>query len=71
VLALLASGDTMNIMSLIGGVRLMGVVANNVILLLDVTKWKRDEGAAIFEAGHARPELRRDRRDTAEGGARS
>lgn len=58
VLALLVAGDTLNIMSLIGVILLMGVVAKNAILLLDFAKWARDAGQdrrdALIEAGHVR-----------------
>ncbi|MGH7622519.1 MAG: efflux RND transporter permease subunit, partial [Gemmatimonadaceae bacterium] len=39
VLALLATIDTLNIMSLIGVMVLMGIVAKNAILLIDFAKW--------------------------------
>lgn len=58
VLALLITGDTLNIMSLIGVILLMGVVAKNAILLLDFAKWSREQGMprreAIVEAGRIR-----------------
>ena len=38
VLALLVTGDTLNLMSLIGVIMLMGIVAKNAILLLDCAK---------------------------------
>ena len=44
VLALLITGDTINIMSLIGVILLMGIVAKNAILLIDFAKWAREEG---------------------------
>ena len=51
VLALLATGDTLNIMSLIGVILLMGIVAKNAILLIDFAKWTREEeGIPIREA---------------------
>lgn len=58
VIALLVAGDTLNIMSLIGVILLMGVVAKNAILLLDFAIWHRQRGAerreAIIEAGRIR-----------------
>ena len=46
VLALLITGDTLNIMSLIGVILLMGIVAKNAILLIDFAKWARERGHA-------------------------
>ncbi len=58
VLALLVTGDTLNIMSLIGVILLMGIVAKNAILLIDFAKWARERGAplreALIEAGRIR-----------------
>jgi HAE1 family hydrophobic/amphiphilic exporter-1 len=58
VLALLVTGDTLNIMSLIGVVLLMGIVAKNAILLIDFAEWGRERGMrrrdAIIEAGRIR-----------------
>jgi HAE1 family hydrophobic/amphiphilic exporter-1 len=58
VLALLVTGDTLNIMSMIGVMLLMGIVAKNAILLIDFAKWKREEGMplrqALIEAGRVR-----------------
>jgi multidrug efflux pump subunit AcrB len=58
VLALIITGDTLNIMSLIGVILLMGIVAKNAILLIDFAKWSRDRGidrrTAIVEAGRIR-----------------
>ena len=39
VLALIVTNDTLNIMSLIGVILLMGIVAKNAILLIDFAKW--------------------------------
>jgi HAE1 family hydrophobic/amphiphilic exporter-1 len=56
--ALMLTGDTLNIMSLIGVILLMGIVAKNAILLIDFAKWSEEKGlprrAAIIEAGRAR-----------------
>ncbi|MFX6250361.1 efflux RND transporter permease subunit, partial [Acinetobacter baumannii] len=45
VLALLLTGGTLNLMSLIGVIMLMGLVAKNAILLLDATR--QEEAAGI------------------------
>jgi HAE1 family hydrophobic/amphiphilic exporter-1 len=58
VIALMLTGDTLNIMSLIGVILLMGIVAKNAILLIDFAKWAQAEGRprreAIIDAGRAR-----------------
>ena len=58
VLALIVTGDTLNIMSLIGVMLLMGIVAKNAILLIDFAKWGRERGMpmrdALVEAGRTR-----------------
>ena len=58
VLALAITGDTLNIMSLIGVILLMGIVAKNAILLIDFAKWAREKGRplreALIEAGRIR-----------------
>jgi HAE1 family hydrophobic/amphiphilic exporter-1 len=58
VLALLVTGSTVNIMSLIGVILLMGIVAKNAILLIDFAKWARERGMplreALIEAGRIR-----------------
>jgi HAE1 family hydrophobic/amphiphilic exporter-1 len=59
VLALIITGDTLNIMSLIGVILLMGIVAKNAILLIDFAKWTRIEKQlplreALIEAGAIR-----------------
>jgi HAE1 family hydrophobic/amphiphilic exporter-1 len=55
---LILTGDTLNIMSLIGVILLMGIVAKNAILLIDFAKWSEEKGTprreAIIEAGRAR-----------------
>ncbi len=56
--ALMLTGDTLNIMSMIGVILLMGIVAKNAILLIDFAKWAEEKGTprhtAIIEAGRAR-----------------
>ncbi|HYO16642.1 MAG TPA: efflux RND transporter permease subunit [Thermoanaerobaculia bacterium] len=58
VLALILTGDTLNIMSLIGVILLMGIVAKNAILLIDFAKWNHEKGMplrdALIEAGRVR-----------------
>ncbi len=58
VLALWVTHDTLNIMSLIGVILLMGIVAKNAILLIDFAKWARERGQplreALIEAGRIR-----------------
>jgi HAE1 family hydrophobic/amphiphilic exporter-1 len=58
VLALLVTHDTLNLMSLIGVMLLMGIVAKNAILLIDFAKWNHEAGKplreALIEAGRVR-----------------
>ncbi|HEY6005993.1 MAG TPA: efflux RND transporter permease subunit [Anaeromyxobacter sp.] len=59
VVALLVTGDTLNIMSMIGVILLFGIVAKNAILLIDFAKWARAERGisirdALIEAGRIR-----------------
>jgi HAE1 family hydrophobic/amphiphilic exporter-1 len=58
MLALLFTGSTLNIMSMIGVILLMGLVAKNAILLIDFAKWSHEEGMplreALIEAGRTR-----------------
>ena len=55
---LLLTGDTINIMSLIGLIMLMGLVTKNAILLVDFTKILRSRGMdrteALITAGRTR-----------------
>ena len=57
-LALAVAGHTINIMSLIGVILLMGIVAKNAILLVDFAKWGHEKGLslrdAMIEAGATR-----------------
>jgi HAE1 family hydrophobic/amphiphilic exporter-1 len=51
LLALAVSNMTVNLMSLIGVILLMGIVAKNAILLIDFAKWAREkEGMPLREA---------------------
>ncbi len=50
LIALLISGDTLNMFSMIGLVLLIGLVAKNSILLVDLTNQLRDKGATIDDA---------------------
>ncbi len=50
LIALLISGDTLNIFSMIGLVLLIGLVAKNSILLVDLTNQLREKGASINDA---------------------
>jgi HAE1 family hydrophobic/amphiphilic exporter-1 len=58
VLGLLLTGGTMNIMSMIGVLLLMGIVAKNAILLIDFAKWSEEAGMerreALIQAGRVR-----------------
>jgi HAE1 family hydrophobic/amphiphilic exporter-1 len=58
MMALALTGDTLNIMSLIGVLLLMGIVAKNAILLIDFAKWQYEAGKplreALIEAGRIR-----------------
>ncbi|HWR42879.1 efflux RND transporter permease subunit [Sporomusa sp.] len=50
ILGLLIAGQTLNIMSLIGVIMLMGLVTKNAILLVDYTNTLREQGLGITEA---------------------
>ncbi|MCF8211530.1 MAG: efflux RND transporter permease subunit, partial [Rhodoferax sp.] len=58
VLALLVTGSTINLMSFIGIIMLMGLVAKNAILLLDAARKRESEGFdredALMHAGRVR-----------------
>lgn len=58
VLALLATGGTLNLMSFIGVIMLMGLVAKNAILLLDCARKEEAQGIdreeALMHAGRVR-----------------
>ena len=50
ILGLLVAGHTVNIMSLIGIIMLMGLVTKNAILLVDYTNQLREEGLGVVDA---------------------
>ncbi len=58
VLALLLTGNTLNLMSMMGVMLLMGIVAKNAILLIDFAKVLQERGLsrreAIIQAGRVR-----------------
>ncbi len=58
VLALLVTGSTLNLMSFIGIIMLMGLVAKNAILLLDAARKREAQGVdreeALMDAGRVR-----------------
>ncbi|HEX6367804.1 MAG TPA: efflux RND transporter permease subunit, partial [Longimicrobium sp.] len=58
VLGLWLAGSTLNLMSMIGIIMLMGIVAKNAILLIDFAKWAKEGGKstreALIEAGAIR-----------------
>ena len=58
VIALLLTGGTLNLMSFIGVIMLMGLVAKNAILLLDCARKQQEEGMdredALMQAGRMR-----------------
>ncbi|HEX7938071.1 MAG TPA: efflux RND transporter permease subunit, partial [Gemmatimonadaceae bacterium] len=59
MLSLAVTNYTINLMSLIGVILLMGIVAKNAILLIDFAKWAREEKGtplreALIEAGAIR-----------------
>ena len=58
MLGLLVTGNTLNLMSMIGVILLMGIVAKNAILLIDFAKWSEEAGMerreALIQAGRVR-----------------
>jgi hydrophobic/amphiphilic exporter-1 (mainly G- bacteria), HAE1 family len=58
MLGLAIAGETLNIMSMIGVILLMGIVAKNAILLIDFAKWSEEAGMgrreALIQAGRVR-----------------
>ena len=59
VIALIVTHDTLNIMSLIGVILLMGIVAKNAILLIDFAKWAKEQNGTLdarrADRGRAHP----------------
>jgi HAE1 family hydrophobic/amphiphilic exporter-1 len=58
MLALVITGESLNIMSMIGVILLVGIVAKNAILLIDFAKWSEEAGMdrreALIQAGRVR-----------------
>jgi HAE1 family hydrophobic/amphiphilic exporter-1 len=58
MLALVITGESLNIMSMIGVILLVGIVAKNAILLIDFAKWSEERGMerreALIQAGRVR-----------------
>jgi len=58
MLALMIAGESLNIMSMIGVILLVGIVAKNAILLIDFAKWSEEAGMdrreALIQAGRVR-----------------
>jgi HAE1 family hydrophobic/amphiphilic exporter-1 len=58
MLALMITGQSLNIMSMIGIILLVGIVAKNAILLIDFAKWSEEKGMerreALIQAGRVR-----------------
>src|SRR5688572_22731817 len=58
MLALMITGESLNIMSMIGIILLVGIVAKNAILLIDFAKWSEEKGMerreALIQAGRVR-----------------
>jgi HAE1 family hydrophobic/amphiphilic exporter-1 len=58
MLALMFTGQSLNIMSMIGVILLVGIVAKNAILLIDFAKWSEEAGMdrreALIQAGRVR-----------------
>ena len=58
MLALLITGKPLEIMSMIGVILLVGIVAKNAILLIDFAKWSEEAGMdrreALIQAGRVR-----------------
>ena len=50
IFALLMSGETLNLVSMIGGIMLVGIVVKNGIVLVDYTNLLRARGYTVFRA---------------------
>lgn len=60
ILALVLTGTTLNVMSMLGGIMLIGIVVKNGIVLIDYTQLLRERGYGLIYAAHtaARSRLR-------------
>ncbi len=60
ILALVLTGTTMNVMSMLGGIMLIGIVVKNGIVLIDYTQLLRERGYGLIYAAQtaARSRLR-------------
>ncbi|MEE0520298.1 MAG: efflux RND transporter permease subunit [Bacteroidaceae bacterium] len=50
ILALLMTGTTMNVMSILGGIMLIGIVVKNGIVLIDYTQLLRERGIGLIRS---------------------
>jgi len=50
ILALAVTGNTINVVAIIGAVMLAGIVVNNAIVLIDAVNQRRRDGMALLEA---------------------
>ena len=50
IFALVFTGTSLNIMSLLGGIMLVGIVVKNGIVLIDYTQLKREQGYGLIRA---------------------
>ncbi len=50
IFALVFTGTSMNIMSMLGGIMLIGIVVKNGIVLIDYTQLKREQGFGLIRA---------------------
>jgi len=50
IMALFITGQTLNIISIIGGVMLVGIVVKNAIVMVDYTNLMRDRGLSIVQS---------------------
>ena len=53
ILALIVTGTNMNIMSMLGGIMLIGIVVKNGIVLIDYTNLLRERGYGLINAAQA------------------
>ena len=50
ILALIMTGTTMNVMSILGGIMLIGIVVKNGIVLIDYTQLLRERGIGLIRS---------------------